>query len=90
MAATIRRIDWTAARQDVQRFLPLREQDGLNAWGVDFFLHFLLPKKIKKNGCNRSEKRSMFVSNECSGWLNQQGRHMRKEPDLKTAFARNA
>jgi predicted nucleotidyltransferase component of viral defense system len=41
MATTIRRIDWTAARQDVQRFLPLREQDGLNAWGVDFFLHFL-------------------------------------------------
>ena len=41
MTVTIRRIDWTAARQDIQRFLPLREQNGLNAWGVDFFLHFL-------------------------------------------------
>ena len=37
----IRRIDWTAARADVQRFLPLREQEGLRAWSADFFLHHL-------------------------------------------------
>ena len=39
--AAIRRIDWNAARGDVQRFLPLREQDGLRAWSVEFFLHHL-------------------------------------------------
>jgi len=38
---TIRRIDWAAARADVQRFLPLGEQEGLRAWGVDFFLYQL-------------------------------------------------
>ncbi|MHB8782044.1 MAG: nucleotidyl transferase AbiEii/AbiGii toxin family protein [Desulfobacteria bacterium] len=41
MEATIRRIDWPAARDDVQRFLPLREQEGLRAWSADFFLHHL-------------------------------------------------
>lgn len=41
MEATIRRIDWSAARDDVQRFLPLREQEGLRAWSADFFLHHL-------------------------------------------------
>jgi len=41
MAAAIRRIDWTAARNDVQRFLPLREQEGIRAWSADFFLHQL-------------------------------------------------
>lgn len=41
MAAAIRRIDWAAARQDVQRFLPLSEQEGLRHWGTDFFLHHL-------------------------------------------------
>jgi len=39
--AGIRRIDWTVARDDVQRFLPLREQDGLRTWSADFFLHNL-------------------------------------------------
>lgn len=39
MAATIRRIDWAAARNDVQRFLPLRDQEGLRVWGADFFLN---------------------------------------------------
>ncbi len=39
LEATIRRIDWDVARNDVQRFLPLREQDGLRLWGPDFFLH---------------------------------------------------
>jgi len=37
MEAVIRRIDWTVARADVQRFLPLREQEGLRAWSADFF-----------------------------------------------------
>lgn len=41
MEAAIRRIDWTAVRADVQRFLPLREQEGLRAWSVEFFLHHL-------------------------------------------------
>jgi predicted nucleotidyltransferase component of viral defense system len=41
MEATIRRIDWSAARDDVQRFLPLREQEGIRAWSADFFLHHL-------------------------------------------------
>lgn len=41
MAKTIRRIDWDQARNDVQRFLPLREQDGLKVWGTDFFLNHL-------------------------------------------------
>jgi predicted nucleotidyltransferase component of viral defense system len=37
MDAAIRHIDWTAARADVQRFIPLREQEGLRAWSEDFF-----------------------------------------------------
>jgi hypothetical protein len=41
MEAVIRRIDWTGARDDVQRFVPLREQEGLRAWSVDFFLYQL-------------------------------------------------
>lgn len=41
LTAAIRRIDWTAARNDVQRFLPLREQEGIRAWSADFFLHQL-------------------------------------------------
>ena len=42
MEAVIRHIDWTAARDDVQRFVPLREQEGLRAWSVDFFLYQLM------------------------------------------------
>jgi predicted nucleotidyltransferase component of viral defense system len=41
METAIRRIGWTAARDDVQRFLPLREQEGLRAWSADFFFHHL-------------------------------------------------
>lgn len=41
MAAAISRIDWAAARNDVQRFLPLREQEGIRAWSADFFVHQL-------------------------------------------------
>ena len=42
LEAAIRRMDWTAARDDVQRFLPLREQEGIRAWSVDFFLYQLM------------------------------------------------
>jgi predicted nucleotidyltransferase component of viral defense system len=34
-------IDWQAARRDVERFLPLREQESLNLWDREFFLHHL-------------------------------------------------
>jgi predicted nucleotidyltransferase component of viral defense system len=37
----ITEINWGVARQDVQRFLPLREQETLKLWGRDFFLHHL-------------------------------------------------
>jgi predicted nucleotidyltransferase component of viral defense system len=37
----IAEIDWQAARRDVERFLPLREQETLKLWGRDFFLHHL-------------------------------------------------
>jgi len=37
----IAEIDWQAARRDVERFLPLREQEALKLWGRDFFLHHL-------------------------------------------------
>ena len=32
-------IDWRVARSDVQRFLPVREQEGLKVWNEDFFLY---------------------------------------------------
>jgi len=34
-------IDWEVVRQDVGRFLPLREQETLKLWSRDFFLHHL-------------------------------------------------
>ena len=37
----IAEIDWHAARRDVERFLPLREQESLNLWDREFFLHHL-------------------------------------------------
>jgi predicted nucleotidyltransferase component of viral defense system len=37
----ITEIDWDTARQDVQRFLPLREQETLKLWKREFFLHYL-------------------------------------------------
>jgi predicted nucleotidyltransferase component of viral defense system len=37
----IAEIDWQAARRDVERFLPLREQETLKLWGREFFLHHL-------------------------------------------------
>lgn len=39
--AAIGRIDWAVARDDVQRFLPHVEQEGLRAWCADFFLQQL-------------------------------------------------
>lgn len=41
MAKTIRSIAWDAARNDVRRFLPLWEQEGLKSWTTDFFLFHL-------------------------------------------------
>lgn len=37
----ITEVDWDIARQDVQRFLPLREQETLRLWERKFFLHHL-------------------------------------------------
>lgn len=37
----ITEIDWDIAHQDVQRFLPLREQETLSLWEQKFFLHHL-------------------------------------------------
>ncbi|MBN2245067.1 MAG: nucleotidyl transferase AbiEii/AbiGii toxin family protein [Candidatus Aminicenantes bacterium] len=34
-------IDWKTVRHDVERFLPLREQESLKLWDRDFFLHHL-------------------------------------------------
>jgi predicted nucleotidyltransferase component of viral defense system len=41
LAAVIGRIDWREARADVERFLPMSEQAGLQAWGSDFFAYQL-------------------------------------------------
>ena len=41
MEAVIRHIDWHTVRADIQRFLPLREQEGLRTWSADFFLNQL-------------------------------------------------
>ncbi|MCX6879338.1 MAG: nucleotidyl transferase AbiEii/AbiGii toxin family protein [Verrucomicrobia bacterium] len=41
LRTVIGRIDWAIARQDVQRFLPSREQEGLMLWNAAFFLHHL-------------------------------------------------
>jgi predicted nucleotidyltransferase component of viral defense system len=37
----IAEVDWKSARRDVERFVPLREQESLNLWGREFFLHHL-------------------------------------------------
>lgn len=34
-------IDWKKAKDDIQRFIPQSEQEGLNLWSKDFFLHHL-------------------------------------------------
>ena len=38
MRRRVEEIDWDVARSDVQRFLPLREQEGLDLWSTEFFL----------------------------------------------------
>jgi hypothetical protein len=37
----IAEVDWKSARRDVERFVPLREQESLSLWGREFFLHHL-------------------------------------------------
>ena len=39
MKRRIKQIDWDKAREDVRRFLPLKEQQNLDQWSQDFFLH---------------------------------------------------
>ena len=34
----IMKIDWDAARHDVENFLQIKDRETLNVWGVDFFL----------------------------------------------------
>jgi hypothetical protein len=46
MEAAIRRIDWAAARDDVSRFVPLREHEGLRSWSADFFLYWLARLRV--------------------------------------------
>jgi len=46
----IRRIDWAAAADDVQRFLPLREQAGLRSWSAEFFLYHLARMEQESRG----------------------------------------
>lgn len=37
---TISAIDWSTAKSDVQRFLPLKRQSELEFWNSDFFLYY--------------------------------------------------
>ncbi|NLF85987.1 MAG: nucleotidyl transferase AbiEii/AbiGii toxin family protein [Lentisphaerae bacterium] len=39
LRTVIGQVDWSMARQDVQRFLPLREQESVNLWDTAFFLY---------------------------------------------------
>lgn len=39
LASRIKQIDWTLARDDVQRFLPLAEQPSLRNWEQEMFLY---------------------------------------------------
>lgn len=41
MRCRIEEIDWEAARVDVSRFVPAREQEGIALWGPDLFLNRL-------------------------------------------------
>jgi len=41
MTAVIAKIDWQAAQNDVQRFLPTTEQEGLRAWSTALFMQQL-------------------------------------------------
>ncbi len=39
MRERIQQIDWRAVREDVRRFLPHRDQEGLNLWSSELFLY---------------------------------------------------
>ncbi len=39
LRSRIKEIDWAVARQNVPRFIPTREQDGIALWNRDFFLY---------------------------------------------------
>lgn len=41
MRTAIANVDWRTAIQDVQRFLPLSEQEGLKHWSAEFFRYHL-------------------------------------------------
>ena len=41
LRTVIGQVDWAVARQDIQRFLPLREQESLNLWDTAFFLYYV-------------------------------------------------
>jgi predicted nucleotidyltransferase component of viral defense system len=41
LGSSISEMDWNSVRQDVHRFIPLREQDNLALWSMDFFSYQL-------------------------------------------------
>ncbi len=41
MRERIGELDWVAARADVERFLPAREQEALKLWKPELFLYHL-------------------------------------------------
>lgn len=41
MSQVIAGMDWVAVRNDVQRFLPTSEQEGLRAWGTELYMQQL-------------------------------------------------
>jgi hypothetical protein len=41
MGQKVETIDWAAARDDVQRFLPAGEQRGVESWSTEFCLYHL-------------------------------------------------
>jgi predicted nucleotidyltransferase component of viral defense system len=46
----ITEIDWQVARRDVERFLPLRDQESLKLWDREFFLHHLRALAVPTQG----------------------------------------
>jgi hypothetical protein len=41
MRSRIEELDWKAVREDVSRFLPHRDQEGLALWTSEYFLYHL-------------------------------------------------
>ncbi|MBM4164532.1 MAG: nucleotidyl transferase AbiEii/AbiGii toxin family protein [Lentisphaerae bacterium] len=58
LRTAIERIDWAVARQDVQRFLPLREQESLSFWDAAFFLHHVSKMAAGSPDCERTRSGS--------------------------------